>query len=145
MGEEEAAALAVAADGRQRRLVQALRGLAQQLGLQAEVAGGQLQRLVIEGLAAELVAQLRLVGGQAVQGGDGEQAGEGGVGRSGSGLRGDGNGIEAPSESRTFCGSDASSGVSKIPGAIDITRTPLPASSRATGRVRATIPPFEAA
>jgi hypothetical protein len=79
LGQEEAAALAVAADGRQRRLVQALRGLAQQLGLEAEVAGGQLQRLVIEGLAAELVAQLRLVGGQAVQGGDGEQAGEGGV------------------------------------------------------------------
>ncbi len=55
-----------------------------------------------------------------------------------------GKGIVAPSASRAGSGSAASSGVSKRPGAIVITRIPRLARSRAAGRVMPTMPPFEA-
>src|SRR5579863_235703 len=62
---------------------------------------------------------------------------------SGRARRG-GNGTCAPSEARTSSDSEASIGVSKMPGAMVITRTPLEESSRATGSVRPTTPPLEA-
>ena len=58
--------------------------------------------------------------------------------------RREGNGTCCPRESRAGSGSPARSGVSKMPGAIVITRIPFLASSRAMGRVIPTIPPFEA-
>ena len=53
--------------------------------------------------------------------------------------------MPAPSAVRASSGSAASSGVSKRPGAIVITRTPREAMSRAAGRVMPTMPPLEAA
>ena len=46
-----------------------------------------------------------------------------------------GNGTILPRESRTSCGMPISIGVSKMPGAMVITRMPLRARSRAIGRV----------
>ena len=59
--------------------------------------------------------------------------------------RREGKGMPAPSAVRASSGRAASSGVSKRPGAIVITRTPREAMSRAAGRVMPTMPPFEAA
>src|SRR5438132_40410 len=56
-----------------------------------------------------------------------------------------GNGTCLASEARTGSGSDARSGVSKRPGAIVTTRMPSSARSRATGSVRPTMPPLDAA
>ena len=55
-----------------------------------------------------------------------------------------GNGTLAPRESRTSWGMPAIIGVSKMPGAMVITRMPKRASSRAMGRVMPTTPLFEA-
>ena len=55
-----------------------------------------------------------------------------------------GNGTCLPSESCTSCGSAATIGVLKMPGAIVITRMPLPTRSRAIGSVMPTMPPLEA-
>ena len=56
-----------------------------------------------------------------------------------------GNGIDAPSAACASGGSSPSSGVSNRPGAIVTTRMPNCASSRASGSVSATMPPFDAA
>jgi hypothetical protein len=56
-----------------------------------------------------------------------------------------GIGIARPSAAWASCGSSASSGVLKRPGAIVSTRIPKRASSRATGSVSAAMPPFDAA
>jgi hypothetical protein len=56
-----------------------------------------------------------------------------------------GKGTCCASEALAASGSAASSGVSKVPGAIVITRTPIRANSRASGSVRPTMPAFEAA
>ena len=58
--------------------------------------------------------------------------------------RRDGNGTCWPSDSRIDSGIAASIGVSKMPGAIVITRMPNRAISRAIGSVMLTMPPFEA-
>ena len=55
-----------------------------------------------------------------------------------------GNGIAAASESCTSCGQASQQRVKNSPGAMVTTRMPNCASSRAIGRVMATIPPFEA-
>ena len=56
-----------------------------------------------------------------------------------------GKGTILPSASCTSWGMPISIGVSMMPGAIVITRMPLRASSRATGRVSATTAPLEQA
>jgi hypothetical protein len=56
-----------------------------------------------------------------------------------------GKGTCLPKELRASSGRPAIIGVSKMPGAMVMTRIPLFASSRATGRVRATTPPLDAA
>src|SRR5215472_10225434 len=55
-----------------------------------------------------------------------------------------GNGTEAASPAFTLSGARCSSGVSKIPGKIVLTRMPSSIRSRATGKVRPTTPAFEA-
>src|SRR5436853_16709 len=55
-----------------------------------------------------------------------------------------GNGTCLPSESCASLGSPSSIGVSKTPGAMVQTRMPLRDRSRATAKVIATTPPFEA-
>src|SRR5690554_761775 len=62
----------------------------------------------------------------------------------GSPRRG-GKGTSRARESRTTCDIPAIIGVSKMPGAMVITRIPWRASSRAIGRVMLTTPPLEAA
>jgi len=57
----------------------------------------------------------------------------------------DGFGTAAPSASREAAGRPARSGVSNVPGATAQTRMPLRARSRAAGRTREAIAPFEAA
>src|SRR5690606_8540291 len=56
-----------------------------------------------------------------------------------------GKGTLRPSESCTSCGMPAIIGVSKMPGAMETTRMPERASSRAIGSVMAATPPLEAA
>ena len=58
--------------------------------------------------------------------------------------RREGNGTCLPSDSCASFGSAASSGVSKMPGAMVQTRMPLRDRSRAIGSVMPTIPPFDA-
>src|SRR4029077_11655038 len=58
--------------------------------------------------------------------------------------RREGNGTCLPSDSCASFGNAASSGVSKIPGAMVQTRMPLRERSRAIGRVMPTIPPLDA-
>src|SRR5919202_156231 len=55
-----------------------------------------------------------------------------------------GNGTCCPSEMRAGSGSAARSGVSKMPGAMLMTRMPWRANSRASGRVRPAMPAFDA-
>jgi len=56
-----------------------------------------------------------------------------------------GKGTIFPRASRTACGRIASIGVSKIPGAMVITRMPYSAHSLARGKVMPTTPAFDAA
>ncbi len=56
-----------------------------------------------------------------------------------------GCGTDAASSARTSSDKLPSNGVSKIPGATVATRMRRAASSRASGRVKDTTPPFEAA